>query len=307
MDFSKPECDLLNDFAYLASDFKKCDELNLKKFVNQVYNKDDAYGDEDEDTCLERLKEIIYSINNSDKLTLDLDSHIFPHFTMHNLSEDLIDKFFNDYQLSQLILKEGIDFIRIESDLTLYRKKDYSDSSKDTYFANEISVSVIISFSGLKKLIAYLHSQALEKVTDYPEKENYLDKLLDFEKVYKITKENHAKNRKKYLDMISQITKDTKTEDPELKETQINKVKKEDLKQATPVSHQKGMIIIRYTETEYIISKNIEDKLESIMEDLDEFSITHFEEFNSKPCNSTIIVIESIDKKNILKAMKLYK
>jgi len=290
---------LCDHFMRLTQYFRKSDELELIELSMSECKNIKMCLDYHN---LSTLKEIIKSIEMPNKLILKEESISF-----FNLQREDIAKHINGLKRFPYD-----DYLEVIKDAKLIEGKDYTEIEVKTFnlgksIKGDISESynkksiLVFSFNGLKNLAKYLHSVAVIKVPNYlhfacgAERYDTLDRALDFENIYRKTKEVHAKNRKSYLDELARVNGDTKLEDikPEVKTTSVN--------------NQKGMIIIRSTDTEYIISKNIEDKLESVMEDLDEFNITHFEEFSGKSCNSTIIVIESIDKKDILKAMKLYK
>lgn len=70
--------------------------------------------------------------------------------------------------------------------------------------------------------------------------------------------------------------------------------------------NNKGMIIYR-NPSKFIVSKNIESKLDELIEGLDSFTINYYEHFTGERDNSDIIMIQNIDNLDILKAMKLYR
>lgn len=135
---------------------------------------------------------------------------------------------------------------------------------------------------------------------------------------YNICKEHNKNNRLERLRKESEITKNEEVQ-PLLAEIPFaikiyeNKswLSQDDYKEATTLhlgESSNGMIINRTGQrSKFIISKDIENKLESVLAELGEFTISYFDQFTGEEDESDIIVIQSVDKTNMAKAMKFYK
>ena len=302
-------------FIQLANDYKISDELNLEVFIKYYLSKtaQAQLGDTNYfDSELEKLKTLIHSIEFPNKFILNREyGPVFGLCSYRTLFTNCRYGVFDKNALSQVGLEEGVDYANISQEvnsLDIVRHNEFSISCKDCITESD---EVIYSFNGLKKLVNYLHTKPVPV-----ELGCYYDvsKVLDFEVFYKKTKEAHAKNRKAYLAEIARVNgqrqEPLRSEIPfaiKLYENKFQEV--QESKPQAESSAQNGMIIYKRHSgrSKTIISKNIEDELESIMEDLETISISHFDVFTREADDSDIIVIESINKKDILKAMKLYK
>jgi len=196
----------LNVFTSLSSDYDKSDELNLEAFVKYKYRKslnDFSYYK----SGLEQIKTIIDAIEFPDKYLLSED-----HANLFNLRSygNLLPSYMLDkLSLNQAGLQEEKDYVIISYPVSSFvysvtfsnNNSSYYEYCKDHSYKN---VRTLLSFNGLKKLVNYMHLQALVKIEGYGN-HCMLSKALDFEIVYKKTKEFHSENRKNYLAELARV------------------------------------------------------------------------------------------------------
>lgn len=320
----------LNKFCELAADFKK-DNIDLESFLNIPTN--DGFTIR-MSVNKEVLIKIIDAIDSPDKMLLGVDFplrlfgfNINPHYPFISLNYELC---------KSAKLKKGKDFdeIKLQVEQTLYFQQEQHHAYTLTEHQSKIIYTdykkLVFSFNGIKKLKEYVlnlpplpvnMAMAMNRSSTVEEGiESALVGAFDFEIVYKKTKELHAKNRKAYLDELARVNnqkeeKPLRAEIPfaiklyENKYQEVSESKPTSFEKESKPSSQNGMIIYKRHSgrSKTIISKNIEDDLASIMEDLETISISHFDKFTGEADDSDIVVIESIDKKDVLKAMKMYK
>jgi len=312
--------DHLNKFASIASDFKTCDELNLTSFLEKLFP-GSTEGRKNE-FMQNILNPLIQSIKNPDRIILGaITFQIYVQSAnFATIFPELESKYNFTHKDSEMSLKKAglvkgkhYDYASIEIN-NLTCGENVSNAHK---FFNEDTRNekfVLMSFNGLKKLLNYMHERASAIVNHYlydgagKPMSNTYNRWLDFEKVYKRTKEVHTENRKKYLDELDKINKEVEF---------YNLFEDEKVPFAVKLCEEKckqtggsvnGMIINRTGQrSKFIISKDIEDKLESVLSELGEFTISYFDQFTGQEDDSDIIVIQSIDKTSMASAMKLYK
>jgi len=308
----------LNIFNNLATDGYDNDELDLERFIEKFIDRHHTRVTGSK--YLNVINVIINSIKFPDKFILG--PHELSQFGIFHIANHLQYFDFDKTSFDQAELMEGKDYANIEFPIIGFHyatphSRDRNGNiipteyhKKDTNYKTQ---QILLSFNGLKKFVKYLHSRAIMINTNA----EALEHALDFEIVYKKTKEGHANSRKAYLAELARVNnheqEPLRSEIPfaiKLYENKFQEVtESKPQAESKPSSVQNGMIIYKRHSgrSKTIISKNIEDELESIMEDLETISISHFDVFTGEADDSDIIVIESINKKDILKAMKLYK
>jgi len=212
----------LNKFTQLANNLHSGNELNLEAFASS-FPKEDLPN-------LEKIKIVIDSINFPDELILSnrVISRLFRLITHYTCEIFTICNCnyspFAESSLTQAGLVKGIDYIEIKfkvNSLKYYNALNMDNHFVGHEFFKEMTredSETFLSFNGLKKLVNYMHSQALTKVEHYlydsdgKQKIYTFDKILDFELVYKKTKELHAKNLKSYLDELNKAKQGVNTE-----------------------------------------------------------------------------------------------
>ena len=130
-----------------------------------------------------------------------------------------------------------------------------------------------------------------------------LDYALDFEKVYKKTKEIHAYNRKNYLDALQAVSASTEVHDiaPEPEDlVKRNKKHRRHKKHFNTDTVNLIILNLRNGTRKYIVSQDITEKLNEVIESFDyEFTISFVKEVTQNT-KDDIVVIKSINKKDLV-------
>lgn len=268
-EYLSEELDLLNFIT--LEDFKSC-YATQSKFIRKIHKS----------ALIKHFKDLIEGIKSPDKIIIDYSViHWFGIKEDYANQSDLID---------------GIDFIKKEhgracfnyfhGNNSSYKLFDESKTTKGSYIRK-------FSWNGIKKIRDYMISLSIDN--NYP---SYMKPAhaLDFEKVYKKTKELYAYNRKCYLDALQSVSASTEVNNIASDLVKRNKKHRHHINTDTV-----NLIILnlRNGTRKYIVSQDITEKLNEVIESFDyEFTISFAKEVTQNT-KDDIVVIKSINKKDI--------
>lgn len=267
-EYLSEELDLLNFIT--LEDFQSC-YATKSKFIRKIYKS----------ALIKNFKDLIEGVESPDKIIID-----YSVLNWFEIKEDYANQ-------SGLI--DGIDFIKKEHGSASFNYFQGDDSSYklfDEYKYTKGSYICKFSWNGIKKIRDYMVSLSIDN--NYP---TYMKPAhaLDFEKVYKKTKELYAYNRKCYLDALQSVSASTEV-NKIASESDLVKRNKKHINTDTV-----NLIILnlRNGTRKYIVSQDITEKLNEVIESFDyEFTISFVKEVTQNT-KDDIVVIKSINKKDI--------
>ncbi len=170
---------------------------------------------------------------------------------------------------------------------------------------NDIGKYVALTFSGFKKIRERVLAECAKKqcLNNHKQMKSYcLHQFPPIEDIYDTSKATYLKDREEYMSKFS------------ISKTLSQSGNSKDIPVAVPIvqetkkqSSAKSMIVVRTEDrAKFIVSADIQSKLEDLIDSLDEFTISYYDN-EVVDDDASVIVIENISKENILVAMRMYK
>ncbi len=190
----------------------------------------------------------------------------------------------------------------------------------------EEPANYMMTYSGYKKLRKYIRLTC-----GHPNNAGCPCHYVDVDELFFAKKASFDLNKKSYESRFKQIhssdncdseeesEEDSEEESEEESEKELEEKSSNNIPIATPIIQEtlekkiirqpsaKGLLAIRNgSRTKFIVSADIQSKLEDLIDSLDEFTISYYDN-EVVDDDASVIVIENISKENVLVAMRMYK